>query len=160
LLQFIIEPSPRVEQIDSYSLGYMTVTGEYGEASSKKSGQSIMILLSMIELMDDVSDFLNDTETKKYRFIAIDSSFRFVIRKRESNKISIYYKRRKLDTTSELQLVSSIYDCVSNFYNKYHNTIDTRDRISEDLCKSKNDFKNLLTYFESKDITKDIHLTK
>ena len=63
-----------------FARGHMTVAGDRATTTSadRTPDQSMMLVLSVTELLDGVRRFLSDTRSDRYEFIATDSSFGLV----------------------------------------------------------------------------------
>jgi len=75
-----IEQTELEEGIDSYTEGHITIKGRYGIISSKdmRSNQSMMIFISLSELLDGIRIFLINQNQRIYHFVGIGCSFKFI----------------------------------------------------------------------------------
>jgi hypothetical protein len=69
-----------------FELGHITVIGESGEATSasRTPDQSMMLVLSIVELLDGISRLLLASTAREYRFVGVDSSFSIIFRKQKA----------------------------------------------------------------------------
>lgn len=124
-----------------YELGDMTLHGEFGEASSasRTPNQSMMVILSIVELLDGVRRLLSLPKVKEYRFIGVDSSFSILFRK-HNTQIRIFVNDMHIHSSSASDLKADIERSVLEFVSNTNlSQIANRAEVS--------DFDNALTAF-------------
>lgn len=132
------------EKIDSYSRGHITVQGNSGIISSKLSNknQSMMIFISLCELINSVRILLTSPIKKTYNFVGFGCSFQFFIVKKESNKLILTSaKNEAIDEFTYGELVEEIWREVKLFMLKYGNSLDEKEIVKNDLTYSLEEFK-------------------
>ncbi|MDZ8259346.1 hypothetical protein [Nostoc sp. ChiQUE01b] len=84
-----LEKNEFEEKLDSYSRGHITIQGRYGIISSKNSNKnySMMIFISLCELLDGIRLFLINPINNRYNFVGVGSSFQFYLLKKETNSL-------------------------------------------------------------------------
>lgn len=137
--------------IDNYSQsklgglvrGHMTIDGKEGAVTSrgKEPDQSMMIFLSIVELLDGMRHFLSEKNASKYNFVGVDSSFQITAIKGENGCITLMVENRVLDTTSRNEIVRAIWEGVSQFLKRYDHCIKPGDAIRSDLTAAVEGFK-------------------
>ena len=85
VLNIEIEEIELEEGIDSYTRGHITIQGKGNIISSKDmtDNQSMMIFISISELLDGIGIFLNHQNQKIYYFVGVGCSFQFIIVKQD-----------------------------------------------------------------------------
>ena len=132
------DPTEKLENIDGFSLGDITISGDSGTLTSK--GKSIMIFISLSMLLDFTASFIIDNE-KQYRFEGIDSSFNFYIT-RENDEIVLTDSEKKIvDRCTIPELISSMWRGINSFYSTYRPLISKEDAGIKDLDESIENFK-------------------
>lgn len=132
------------EKIDSYSRGHITVQGNSGIISSKLSNknQSMMIFISLCELINSVRILLTSPIKKTYNFVGVGCSFQFFIVKKESDKLILTsVKNEAIDEFTYRELVEEIWREVKLFMLKYGNSLDEKEIVKNDLTYSLEEFK-------------------
>lgn len=99
-----------------FNLGDIAIVGELGEATSqsRSPNQSMMLILSMVELLDGLRRFLLVFNVNEYRFIGVDSSFCIVFRKCKSF-IAISVDDKPIHTTTASSLKKDIEQSILEF---------------------------------------------
>lgn len=84
MLVFNIEIAELEEEIDSYTRGHITLQGRHKTISSKLSNknQSMMIFMSLSELLDGICAVLSIPERKTYDFVGVGCYFEFFVVKK------------------------------------------------------------------------------
>ncbi|MEM7717504.1 MAG: hypothetical protein AAF349_28845 [Cyanobacteria bacterium P01_A01_bin.68] len=106
-----IEQSELKEDIDSYTRKHITIQGKRGIISSQdmKNNQSMMIFISLSELLDGIRLFLINPSQRIYHFVGIRCSFQFIIVKQTFNQFRITnLKSKTLDECNQFELIESI----------------------------------------------------
>jgi hypothetical protein len=136
-----IEPE---EKVDSYSRGHIEIQGKYGVISSEKlnKDQSMMIFISIVELLDGIRLFFLNQDNQKYNFVGTDSSFQFFLIKSESDKFRLTDINNKLiDETTQLDIINAVWKEVETFISNYDYFLDEKEIVKNDLTGSINAFK-------------------
>lgn len=107
---------PRTENPVGFELGDITIIGDSGEASSasRTPNQSMMLVLSIVEMLDGVRRFLLVSNAKEYRFVGVDSSFTIVFRKHKA-WITVSVDGKLIHTTDASSLKVDFERCVQKF---------------------------------------------
>ncbi|HLO48259.1 MAG TPA: hypothetical protein VK211_07550 [Kamptonema sp.] len=144
MLSFKIELDELEEEIDIYSRGHITVQGNSGIISSKlsKRNQSMMIFISLCELLNSVRVLLTSPIKKTYNFVGVGCSFQFFIVKKASNKLILTsVKNEVIDEFIYGELVEEIWREVKIFMLKYGNLLAQKGIVYNDLTYSLKEFK-------------------
>jgi hypothetical protein len=144
MLAIEIELVRSEEELDIYTMGHLTLTGSEMTLSSKTRNQSMMIFLSITQLLYEISNFLKDKNQTSYNFVGVDCSFQFYLLK--DNKIinATDAKGNIIDRIPELEIVSCFWEGIENFLLKYNYLIEKSESIysDQDLKNSMLKFKN------------------
>lgn len=134
------------DKIDGFTLGHMTISGSQGLATSKgiQPNQSMMIFLSIIELLDGIRQFILAKNVSNYRFVGIDSSFQFSMTKQECGRIRLTGSQGIIDEVETIELSQSIWKGVSAFLYCYEPFIRPDDPVADDLHFAVDSFKSAL----------------
>ena len=139
-----IEKIELKEGIDSYTRGHITIQGEHRVISSKemRNNQSMMIFVSISELLDGIRVFLINPNKKKYHFVGVGCSFQFFIVKQALNKFKITnLKSEIIDEVTQFELVEAIWQEVKAFMLKYGDFLNEKEVVKNDLTYSVEEFK-------------------
>ena len=139
MLSFQIELDELEEEIDSYSRAHIIVGGRFSTISSKLSNknQSMMIFISLCDLLYNVRVLLTSPFKKQYNFVGAGCSFQFFIVKKSSNRLILTsVKNEVIDEVTELELVESIWKGVSSFMLQYGNLLNEKEIVKNDLTIS------------------------
>jgi predicted secreted protein len=131
------------DRVDTFSRGYITIRGKYGIATSKekKPDQSMMLLLSIVQLLDSIRSFIQDSKADKYNYVGVDCSFQFFI-ERDGDLLSLLNNRKEeIDRVRPIELIEAIWKGVNNFMSCYGQCIDSADLVTDDLYSSIKEFK-------------------
>ena len=147
--------------IDGYSLGDISIKGDYGYLSSSRdtgSNQSIMIFISLSNLLDGITSLNN---SKQYIFKGIDSSFDFCIFRNKKGIIVTDKKRRKIAEASKKEFIQTVWESVNKFVSKYRTSLEDGEAVTIDLDNSikefKKQFSDIIEPFEKISSTKEIN---
>ncbi|MBD2451404.1 hypothetical protein H6G76_30635 [Nostoc sp. FACHB-152] len=139
-----LEKTELTKKLDSFSRGHITLQGKYGIISSKLSTKnySMMIFISLCELLDGIRLFLINSIQNTYHFVGVGSSFQFFIVKTESNKLRLTGIENKIiDEITELELIENIWREVKLFISTYGHSLDKNEIVKTDLSISIEAFK-------------------
>lgn len=124
--EFEILPLPG-EKIDVYDQGHITIQGKNGIITTKKNNGSVMIFLTIEDLLGCVID-LSGHEIIKKKIEGIDFPFSFYLYKKEDGKIHILDENNKeIDAVSLKQLVKILWSTVKEFVDEYRKDFDESD---------------------------------
>ena len=129
-------------EITGLSRGHITLEGSDGRASSrgKMPDQSMMIFISVIDLLDGIRRFILDSKTKTYKFVGAGSSFSFSVTRIRNDHFSIQSGTDKIGTLSRQELVRSIWQSVSQFLERYQSYLSDTDLTLQDLDRAPDQF--------------------
>ena len=145
MLVFQIEIDKFEEEIDSYSRGHITLQGRHKTISSKISksntDQSMMIFISLSELLWGICVLLSVPEEKTYDFVGVGCSFEFfIVKKDASNLILTTAKNELIDEITHGTFIEIIWQEVNIFMLNYGDLLESRS-VKNDLTNSIEKFK-------------------
>jgi hypothetical protein len=143
MLVFKIEIAEFEEEIDSYTRGHITLQGRHKTISSKLSNknQSMMIFISLSELLDGICAVLSIPERKTYDFVGVGCSFEFfVVKKDASILILTTAKNELIDEITHRTFIEIIWQEVKIFMLNYGDLLESGS-VKSDLTNSLEDFK-------------------
>jgi len=143
MLVFKIEIAEFEEEIDSYTRGHITLQGRHKTISSKLSNknQSMMIFISLSELLDGICAVLSIPERKTYDFVGVGCSFEFfVVKKDASILILTTAKNELIDEITHRTFIEIIWQEVKIFMLNYGDLLESGS-VKNDLTNSIEDFK-------------------
>lgn len=126
-----------------YTLGNITINGQYGSLTSKRDKapyQECMIFLSLSLLLDDISTLIKNHQ-KQYIFEGIDSSFSFYIFNNRKGIMIADSKRNKVAETNTTEFIQTIWKSVDKFVTKHRPYLEEGDGVTIDLNNSIAEFK-------------------
>lgn len=143
MFEFNIELDPHSLQlgIDGYSLGDITIKGDYGYLSSNAdtgSNQSVMIFISLSDLLYGIASLNN---AKQYMFKGTDSSFDFHILNNKKAITITDNKRKKIAETSKTNFVITVWKSVNKFITKYRPYLEKDEAVTIDLNGAIKEFR-------------------
>lgn len=100
-----------------FELGDISIIGDSGSVASTNSNQSMMLILSIVELLDGLRRFLSSTESRRYEFIGVDSSFSVVFCRENDGNISVNCDGQVIHTALPSSIKSDIQVSVLRFTN-------------------------------------------
>jgi hypothetical protein len=140
MLRFELEISPHTteDDIDGLARGHLTITGSQGTATSKgqQPDQSMMIFLSIVELLDGLRRFLLDRHASRYHFVGVDSSFQLVITRETDDAIRIMCDQDTLDVVRPEEMIAAVWAGIDRFMSRYGQHIAADDLVADDLHSS------------------------
>jgi hypothetical protein len=133
----------QIESPVGYELGDLDLCGELGKATSAQRipSQSMMLVLSIVELLDGVRRFLSGSNAKQYRFVGVDSSFSVLFVKDKAT-VNIYVDDSLIHKSTPFALKADVERSVLEFVNKH-----SVSRITNPA--EANDFNNSLQAFRA-----------
>lgn len=154
MFEFDIELDPRSSHlgIDGYSLGDITIKGDYGYLSSSAdtgSNQSVMIFISLSDLLYGITSLSN---AKQYVFKGTDSPFDFYILNNKNAIVITDNKRNKISETNNTDFILTIWKSVDKFVTKYRPYLEKDEAVTIDLDMSIKEFKTQFSNILSQSI--------
>ena len=145
MLVFQIEIDKFEEEIDSYSRGHITLQGRHKTISSKISksntNQSMMIFISLSDLLWGICALLSIPEKKTFDFVGVGCSFEFfIVKKDASNLILTTAKNELIDEITHGTFIEIIWQEVNIFMLNYGNLLESGS-VKSDLTNAIGDFK-------------------
>lgn len=145
MLIFTLELIPAsVEQgLTGLSRGHLSIQGSHSSVTSKDRvpDQSMMIFISIVELLDGLRRFFSDTRSKSYKFIGADCSFQFTVKRVKENQFTLISDGQEIDTVTQTEIVQAIWKGVKSFLDCYQNQIDSTDTVANDLSSAVAEFR-------------------
>jgi len=131
-------------EINGLSLGHMMIEGKYGTHSSmnKTPDQSMMIFISIFELLDGIRYLVKNPTYKKYDFVGTDCSFRFTIKKKKDKILIIRKKNEIISRTNINEFIKVVFDETQKFVKKYEKFLVADETVGESLYGSIKDFED------------------
>jgi hypothetical protein len=144
MLHFELEISPHTteDDIDGLARGHLTITGSQGTATSKgqQPDQSMMIFLSIVELLDGLRRFLLDRHASRYHFVGVDSSFQFLVTREADDAIRVMYDQNTLEVVRTEDMIAAVWAGIDRFMSRYGRYIVADDPVADDLHSSLESF--------------------
>jgi hypothetical protein len=145
MLVFKIEIDKFEEEIDSYTRGHITLQGRHKTISSKISksnkNQSMMIFISLSDLLYGICALLSIPERKTYDFVGVGCSFEFfLVKKDASNLILTTAKKELIDEIPNGEFIETIWQEVKMFVLNYGDLLESGS-VKYDLINAIEDFK-------------------
>jgi hypothetical protein len=134
VLRFEMSREPGVPAT-GFDMGDIQVTGNLGVVSSagRKPSQSMMVYLSLVGLLDDMSRFA-ETRSGHYAFTAVDSSFRLDFALTQAGVLTISgWPRTQVAKTDLATLLVSVRNGVEHFLSHPDNQLAPTDVVAGDL---------------------------
>ncbi|RZK31450.1 MAG: hypothetical protein EOO61_18005 [Hymenobacter sp.] len=131
------------KDVSPFEMGHIDIVNDGIIISSrdKHPDQSMMIFLSVTDLLDKVRKILSSKSLATITFSSTDSSFELLL-KSKGNTITIMGKISSIQVKKG-ELANSLYENASEFYNKYGQILEEIHQYY-DLKNSISDFANLL----------------
>lgn len=147
MLTFEFDLASEDEDIDGLSRGHIAIHGPYGSTSSKggSRNESVMIFLSVIELLDGIRRFFLQGGTDEYNFVGAGSSFQFFVRREKGQCIIFDREKKKVDDSTQTEFVQAVWNGVTLFMSMHGHQISEADAVSSDLSSSIEEFKQFLS---------------
>jgi hypothetical protein len=130
-----------------FDMGDIHVTGNLGTFSSagRKPSQSMMVYLSLVELLSGMSRFA-ETKSGHYAFMAVDSSFRLDFALTQAGVLTIIGRphRTQVAKTDLATLLVSVRDGVERFLSHPDHQLAPADVVAGDLRDARRAFEAAL----------------
>lgn len=136
IIKIELEQAEIMEEIHSFSMGHMTIEGQGLFISSKCKNRSMMIFVSISQLLDEIVSFVDSKNQNKYNFVGVDSSFQFYLIKSKKEILVTDVKRRLIHQGSQSEVIASFWEGVKDFLLRYGYLIGTTEIILNDLKNS------------------------
>jgi hypothetical protein len=136
--------------ISGFDLGDMTLIGELGQCTSKghTPDQSMMIFLSLPDILDGIRKILSSSGRKQYEFVGIDSSFMVLFTKESDGHVVVNCHKKKISRLTDKEFAISIWKGVQNFLLEKGRLLLKNDFAVEDLSSSVNQFEIFLHKYD------------
>ena len=145
MIKFTLELNEPTSEIDSFSQGHIIIKKNNTIYSSKNLdiNKSMMIFISIVELLDGIRIFLKDENKKSYCFVGVDSSFQlFLIKNLKKNELILKDSENiEISRLNENDFVNSIWNGIKTFISKYQRFLDEEEIIIDDLKNSIEEFR-------------------
>ena len=117
--------------LSGFDLGHCSVEGGVHQVSSNDSArdQSMMLFISIVDLLDGVKGMLTDHTTKEFIFAAAGSSFELKFLRTRSNDIDVLHKNTLVGTVPIDLMASALFDAASRFSNQYIQMLPQDDAV-------------------------------
>jgi hypothetical protein len=140
---FDLSPQSLEQDIGGLSRGHLTIRGDQGIATSegKQPDQSMMLFISISELLDGLRRFLHDKNAAMYRFIGVDSSFQLLITRLGDDRLKIEVNGYVVDEVPTFNLIRAVWEGVRDFIAQYGQHLPHEDPASDDLRAATKDFE-------------------
>src|SRR5260370_15200309 len=134
MLQIIFSFNEQCGPPPGFDLGNLEIRGEVGEATSKgrAPNQSMMVILSVVELLDGIRRFLYSSKIREYRFIGVDCSFCISFQK-AAGKINVCVDDHVLHVSSPSAIKRDIEMSILDFVNTNHISSSSNEAEANDL---------------------------
>lgn len=131
------------DMIDGLSRGHISIKGSKGLVTSKgkQPDQSMMIFLSVVEILDGIRHFMLDHYASTYNFVGVDSSFQFSVTKLEGDRIRLTGDQGIMDEVETTEMIQTIWKEISIFLSRYGSSIKSHDPVADDLVSAVDSFK-------------------
>jgi hypothetical protein len=130
-----------------FDMGDIEVTGNLGTYSSAgwKPSQSMMVYLSLVELLSGMSRFA-ETKSGHYAFMGVDSSFRLDFALTQAGVLTIIGRPRRapVANTDLATLLVSVRNGVEHFLSHPDNQLAPADAVAGDLRDARRAFEAAL----------------
>lgn len=144
MLRFELEITPcgSEHKINGLNRGDMTISGSQGLATSKgkQPNQSMMIFLSIVELLDGIRRFMLTKDASNYRFVGADCSFQFSATNLEGDRIRLTSDQGIIDEVQTTEMIKAVWKGVSAFLSLYGASIRPDDPVADDLRSAADSF--------------------
>jgi hypothetical protein len=143
IVKIELDSSESTEKIDSFSQGHITLSNGDITLSSKTKDRnySMMIFISLSELVNDIRRFLTDKNQIEYNFVGADSSFQFYLSKNKELIRLTSVGGDLIDEMPEHKIIEAFWNGVKIFMLKYGSCLDKDEMIYDDLKSSILDFE-------------------
>jgi hypothetical protein len=121
-------------EIAPYALGDLTITGTEGSATSKDDPRYLMmVVISLLFLVDQVSSFLVTPSQRKLEFIGTDGSFKIHFSKSRDDMIVIRVFDQVVSREDRTEFVQELWRSVQTFVEHYWHRLQTGHSEVSDL---------------------------
>lgn len=149
IIRFEFLRSEEKKTFSKFELGNITIIGKYGylTSASKVPNQSMMIIISVVDLLDLIINFFPRIEMDKCTFIGADSSFQFELIKEKNERIILIGNKKLIDDVTFSEFISAIWNGVYYFYSNTlkHRNLDETE--FQDLRNAIIDFRNFFSHY-------------
>ncbi len=139
-----IELSLNDSEISGCSMGNLTFIVDSLFITSRGASQkTMMIFISIIELLDMAGRMLS-RQSSKEKFVGVDSSFTLFFIRKKTGEIIISSKTLDLKIKNDDQFFSGVLSGVTCFLSKWMEKIPPNDMVVEDLNAALSDYREKL----------------
>jgi hypothetical protein len=151
MIKFCFYFDQSIENLSGFDLGDIDIIidGKTISSRGRNPDQSMMLFLTVDDLLDNYRKFLLNKGMNKYTCIGSDSSFAITFIKVKSNNIIVKVDRKLLYKTERKILTKQIFVACEQFLNNYIDKIPKDDVVMKDLNNSFFNFKEELKKFLS-----------
>ena len=129
------------ERRSGFDLGHMAVEGGNASVSSQREGRSMMVFIAVVNLLDGVRRFLDDTQARRYRFVGADSSFQIEFTKLgERDELRVAVGSVEIGQLRRGELVRALLDGASQFTDQYLPHLPQSDSVRGDITSALSEF--------------------
>ena len=149
-IKFEMESNVIEEEIDSFSRGHITIRGKGNTLSSKDRipDQSMMIFFAISQLLSEVKMFMTNKDSQKYNFVGTDSSFQFLLIKKEKYLLLTDIKDDLIYKDLQSKMIEFIWKGVKDFIVKFACYLEHDGIIKNDLHISLEEFREEFNLFK------------
>ena len=129
--------------VSGLSRGHLTISGATNTITSKGHipDQSMMVFMSIVDLLDGARQFLQTPGQKQYNFVGTGCSFQFTIKRTKGDKLLISNPTNVIDTVSVKDFVQAIWQGTQAFLKAYESHLSATDMVADDLYHAVQDFE-------------------
>lgn len=141
MLEIKFEFEDSDDELTGLNMGHMTFSGDKGSANSKmkKPSQAMMVLISISELLDGLKIFLL-SNSHKYEFVGIDSSFIVNFEKNKDGQVNVIIGKTEITKSKKSEIANSVLRDVNNFLSTTLPHLPKDDMAYDDLITSTEEF--------------------
>ena len=113
----------------------MELHGDLGTATSKSRtpNQSMMLVLSITEMLDGFRRLLSQSKKREYEFVGVDCSFRVVFRKQPDGDIGVHVDNRLIHVAKSSAIKADIERSILGFVRTHELSLMTNHAESYDF---------------------------
>jgi hypothetical protein len=108
----------KADSTPGFEMGDIRICGDRATVTSEGSNQSMMLILSIVELLDGVRLFLSRSKPRQYEFIGADSSFSVIFHRERDGLVSVSVGGRLVHTADPRSIKSDIERSVLDLIKK------------------------------------------
>lgn len=132
--------------ISGFDLGNIHLS--YNDISVSSSGkapdQSCMLFITIVDMLNGVSNLVSNEKLREFKLVCADSSFNVLFVKTKTLKYQIIVDQKVLCMLEKDVLVKETFNSCSNFYIQYRPRMLENDPVIEDIESALARFKTNL----------------